>query len=170
MTRIHYLADSAPDPAWGEHEVDYVMVVQKDVELKLNPSEVSEAVYVTKEELKAMMRKAELHRGESQEVLLAEEDEEEKEETKKKGKNVKIGPPPPPQQQEQGMKDKGEISCENGAGTVSVKVKGPLHFTPWSRVIIERWLFSWWADIGPTGNLEKHFDRSKIHRIGRVDP
>jgi isopentenyldiphosphate isomerase len=101
MTRIHYLADSVPDPAWGEHEVDYVFVVQKDVEMKLNPNEVSEVVYVTKEELKAMMRKAELHRGESQAVLLAEEDEEEKKEEKKKkkGNSVKIGPPPPPQQQ-----------------------------------------------------------------------
>jgi isopentenyl-diphosphate delta-isomerase len=38
---------------WGEHEVDYILFVQKDVPLEPNPNEVSAVRYVTPEELKA---------------------------------------------------------------------------------------------------------------------
>ena len=36
MTRIHYLAQNFPDTRWGEHEIDYVLVVKKDVDLDIN--------------------------------------------------------------------------------------------------------------------------------------
>ena len=36
--------------------------------------------------------------------------------------------------------------------------------TPWSRAIMDRFLFVWWEDMG---NLDRHVD-DKIHRIGRV--
>ena len=36
MTRIHYLAQNFPDARWGEHEIDYVLVVKKDVDLDIN--------------------------------------------------------------------------------------------------------------------------------------
>lgn len=119
MTRIHYICDS--DPEWGEHEIDYIFLCRKDVALTPNPNEVSEVRYVDQAELKAMFRTAELHRGASQETLLAEE--------------------------EDGVK-----------------------FTPWSRVIIERWLSAWWADVGEDKKkLDKWCD-TRIHRCGRVEP
>lgn len=52
LTRIHYLAPS--DGLWGEHEVDYILFCALDVTLDINPNEVSDAKYVSKEELEAM--------------------------------------------------------------------------------------------------------------------
>lgn len=46
LTRIHYKA--ANDGIWGEHEVDYILFMQKDVTLKPNPNEVSHVEYVKK--------------------------------------------------------------------------------------------------------------------------
>lgn len=44
ITRIHY-ADRG-DGTWGEHEIDYILFLQKDVDLKPNDSEVSEVRYI----------------------------------------------------------------------------------------------------------------------------
>uniref|UniRef100_A0A182M9T9 isopentenyl-diphosphate Delta-isomerase n=1 Tax=Anopheles culicifacies TaxID=139723 RepID=A0A182M9T9_9DIPT len=44
LTRIHY-ADRG-DGTWGEHEIDYILFLQKDVDLKPNESEVSEVRYI----------------------------------------------------------------------------------------------------------------------------
>jgi isopentenyl-diphosphate delta-isomerase len=52
LTRIHYLAPS--DGKWGEHEIDYILFIKADVELKINENEVQEYRYVTAEELRAM--------------------------------------------------------------------------------------------------------------------
>ncbi|OCF60569.1 isopentenyl-diphosphate Delta-isomerase [Kwoniella mangroviensis CBS 10435] len=52
LTKIHYLAPS--DGLWGEHEIDYILFSTIDVDLKLNPNEVSDAKYVSKDELEAM--------------------------------------------------------------------------------------------------------------------
>ncbi|XP_036378075.1 isopentenyl-diphosphate Delta-isomerase 1 [Megalops cyprinoides] len=56
LTRIHYKAQS--DGIWGEHEIDYILFMQKDVELSPDPNEIKSHCYVTKEELKDMLEKA----------------------------------------------------------------------------------------------------------------
>ena len=91
LTRIHYLAPS--DGLWGEHEgtynihelrrhqqralgcpryrrraqltctVDYILFCALDVTLDINPNEVSDAKYVSKDELEAMFAdESECHR------------------------------------------------------------------------------------------------------------
>lgn len=50
LTRIHYLAPS--DGKWGEHEIDYILFIKADVDVKENPNEVQATKYVTPEELK----------------------------------------------------------------------------------------------------------------------
>ena len=40
---------------WGEHEIDYILFVQADVDHCLNTEEVQDAKYVTQKELDAMM-------------------------------------------------------------------------------------------------------------------
>ncbi|KAG7216718.1 hypothetical protein INR49_021101 [Caranx melampygus] len=56
LTRIHYKAQS--DGVWGEHEIDYILFMQKDVELNPDPNEIKSHCYVSKEELKEMLEKA----------------------------------------------------------------------------------------------------------------
>lgn len=56
LTRIHYKAQS--DGMWGEHEIDYILFMQKDVELDPDPNEIKTYYYVTKEELRDMLEKA----------------------------------------------------------------------------------------------------------------
>ncbi|KAJ5453529.1 Isopentenyl-diphosphate Delta-isomerase [Penicillium daleae] len=52
FTRIHYKAPS--DGKWGEHEVDYILFIQADVDLEPSPNEVRDTKYVSADELKAM--------------------------------------------------------------------------------------------------------------------
>lgn len=52
LTRIHYMAPS--DGMWGEHEIDYILFIQSDVTLDLNPNEVQDTKYVTPDDLRAM--------------------------------------------------------------------------------------------------------------------
>ncbi|XP_072534794.1 isopentenyl-diphosphate Delta-isomerase 1 [Salminus brasiliensis] len=56
LTRIHYKAQS--DGVWGEHEIDYILFLQKDVELQPDANEVKSHCYVSKEELKELLEKA----------------------------------------------------------------------------------------------------------------
>lgn len=49
LTRIHY--KDVGDGIWGEHEIDYILFLQKDVDLKPNPNEVSEVFYIKKHNL-----------------------------------------------------------------------------------------------------------------------
>lgn len=56
LTRIHYKAQS--DGVWGEHEIDYILFMQKDVELNPDPNEIQSHCYVSKEELKELLQKA----------------------------------------------------------------------------------------------------------------
>ncbi|KAJ3611565.1 hypothetical protein NHX12_021580 [Muraenolepis orangiensis] len=56
LTRIHYKAQS--DGVWGEHEIDYILFLQKEVDLSPDPNEIKSHCYVTQEELKEMLVKA----------------------------------------------------------------------------------------------------------------
>lgn len=56
MCRVHYL--SASDGVWGEHEIDYILVLQKDVEINPNPNEVAATRYVTPAQLKQLLASA----------------------------------------------------------------------------------------------------------------
>lgn len=44
LTRIHYRASDTG--IWGEHEIDYILILHKDVEMTPNPEEVSEIKYI----------------------------------------------------------------------------------------------------------------------------
>eukprot|EP00042_Codosiga_hollandica_P033687 m.227805 g.227805 ORF g.227805 m.227805 type:complete len:132 (-) comp54245_c0_seq8:164-559(-) len=57
MTRIHYKAQS--DPTWGEHEIDYIFIIKRDVSVNPNPNEVKSYRYITKEELTEFLAGAE---------------------------------------------------------------------------------------------------------------
>ena len=49
LTRIHY---HAVNGTWGEHEIDYVLFIQKDnITLDPNPDEISETRWVSKSEI-----------------------------------------------------------------------------------------------------------------------
>ena len=50
LTRIHYKAMS--DEKWGEHEMDYILFVKKDVKMDVNPNEVKSVRYVDQKEMK----------------------------------------------------------------------------------------------------------------------
>ncbi|KAF3924002.1 hypothetical protein ABW21_db0203804 [Orbilia brochopaga] len=52
LTRIHYKAPS--DGLWGEHEIDYILFIQTQVDVTPNPNEVKDVKYVTADELKEM--------------------------------------------------------------------------------------------------------------------
>jgi isopentenyl-diphosphate delta-isomerase len=52
LTRIHYKAPS--DDKWGEHEIDYILIIRANVDLEINPNEVQATRYVSEEELRAM--------------------------------------------------------------------------------------------------------------------
>lgn len=54
LTRIHYKSPS--DGKWGEHEVDYILFIKADVDVKVNPNEVRDHRYVSQEDLKAMFQ------------------------------------------------------------------------------------------------------------------
>ncbi|KAL2070572.1 hypothetical protein VTL71DRAFT_13598 [Oculimacula yallundae] len=52
LTRIHYKAPS--DGKWGEHEIDYILFIKANVDLKPNLNEVQDTTYVTADGLKKM--------------------------------------------------------------------------------------------------------------------
>lgn len=62
MTRLIYKIECPEDPLWGEHELDYVLVIKKDLELRPNLSEVQSFKYVTKDQLEDFLHQA--NRGE----------------------------------------------------------------------------------------------------------
>ncbi|CAJ0913779.1 3951_t:CDS:2, partial [Entrophospora sp. SA101] len=51
LTRIHYLAPS--DDVWGEHEIDYILIIRANVDLNINPNEAKETKYFSKDELQS---------------------------------------------------------------------------------------------------------------------
>lgn len=56
MTRVVYKAGS-DDPIWGEHEMDYVLVIKKDLDLRPNPAEVMFWQYMDRPELERLLGK-----------------------------------------------------------------------------------------------------------------
>lgn len=59
LTRVHYLAENAPDRGtWGEHEIDYILIAQKDVDVTPNLNEVESYTYVSQEQLRKMIEKS----------------------------------------------------------------------------------------------------------------
>ena len=62
LTRIHYKAASGDGP-WGEHEIDYILFIEADVDLDINKNEVRDAKYVDAAELKAMITQDESRGG-----------------------------------------------------------------------------------------------------------
>lgn len=40
---------------WGEHEIDYILFIQKDVSLTPNPNEVMSHKYVSQQELRELL-------------------------------------------------------------------------------------------------------------------
>jgi len=60
ITRLHYCSlKGSDDGIWGEHEIDYIIFLQRNVELDIRPSEVKDTKYVTKEELREFIATAE---------------------------------------------------------------------------------------------------------------
>ena len=57
LTRILYKAPS--DETWGEHEIDYILFVHRDVETTPNPNEVMNCRYVDQQELRELLRDGE---------------------------------------------------------------------------------------------------------------
>ncbi|KAJ7973635.1 Isopentenyl-diphosphate isomerase [Quillaja saponaria] len=56
LGRILYKAPS--DGKWGEHELDYLLFIVRDVGVNPNPDEVADIKYVNREQLKELLRKA----------------------------------------------------------------------------------------------------------------
>ncbi|KAI3946570.1 hypothetical protein MKX01_014428 [Papaver californicum] len=56
LGRILYKAPS--DGKWGEHELDYLLFIVRDVKMHPNPDEVADVKYVNREELKDLLKKA----------------------------------------------------------------------------------------------------------------
>ncbi|KAG6509788.1 isopentenyl-diphosphate Delta-isomerase I-like [Zingiber officinale] len=56
LGRILYKAPS--DGKWGEHELDYLLFIVRDVNLNPNPDEVAGVKYVNRDQLRELVRKA----------------------------------------------------------------------------------------------------------------
>ncbi|KAL3520519.1 hypothetical protein ACH5RR_018668 [Cinchona calisaya] len=56
LGRMLYKAPS--DGKWGEHELDYLLFIVRDVKINPNPDEVTDVKYVNQEQLKELLRKA----------------------------------------------------------------------------------------------------------------
>ncbi|CAN6211899.1 unnamed protein product, partial [Urochloa humidicola] len=54
--RMLYKAPS--DGKWGEHELDSILIIVRDVKLQPNPDEVADVKYVNREQLKELIQKA----------------------------------------------------------------------------------------------------------------
>jgi len=70
LTKLHYQA--IQDEEWGEHEIDHILVVQKDVKVDPNKNEVMATRYVTPSQLKELFaqRNVQLKQKDSKEEKL----------------------------------------------------------------------------------------------------
>jgi len=108
LTRLHYWAADTithgPSAEWGEHEIDYLLFIQANVNVVPNPEEVDDYKYVTMDELKSMMQ---------QDGLL---------------------------------------------------------WSPWFRIICERFLYKWWGDLDAALTTDKYVDKRTIFTFGPPFP
>ncbi|XP_059628664.1 isopentenyl-diphosphate Delta-isomerase I-like [Cornus florida] len=61
LGRMLYKAPS--DGKWGEHELDYLLFIVRDVNVNPNPDEVADIKYVNRDQLKELLRKADAGEG-----------------------------------------------------------------------------------------------------------
>ncbi|XP_073013825.1 isopentenyl-diphosphate Delta-isomerase I-like [Typha latifolia] len=61
LGRMLYKAPS--DGKWGEHELDYLLFIVREVKLLPNPEEVADVKYVNRDQLKELLRKADAGEG-----------------------------------------------------------------------------------------------------------
>ncbi|KAG7163487.1 isopentenyl-diphosphate Delta-isomerase 1-like isoform X2 [Homarus americanus] len=54
LTRIHYASPS--DGMWGEHEMDYILFLQRDVSVNPNENEVQDVRYVKREDFNIFLK------------------------------------------------------------------------------------------------------------------
>lgn len=47
------------DEKWGEHEIDYVLFIKKDVNVQVNPNEVKSYCFVDQEKMRQTLQDAE---------------------------------------------------------------------------------------------------------------
>ena len=66
LTRIHYLAPS--DGKWGEHEIDYILFTEAQVDLEINKNEVKDTRWVSPQELRQMFQDVETKTGKDGEL------------------------------------------------------------------------------------------------------
>ncbi|XP_052203739.1 isopentenyl-diphosphate Delta-isomerase I [Diospyros lotus] len=57
------LYKAASDGKWGEHELDYLLFIVRDVNVNPNPDEVADIKYVNREQLKELLQKADAGEG-----------------------------------------------------------------------------------------------------------
>lgn len=55
LTRIHYKSPNPTDDKWGEHEIDYILIAKKEIDVVPNENEIRDHSYVSKQELIDMM-------------------------------------------------------------------------------------------------------------------
>ena len=41
---------------WGEHEIDYILFIKKDVEFDINKNEIADVQYVSQDKLKSLLK------------------------------------------------------------------------------------------------------------------
>lgn len=51
LTRIQY--QDLGDGVWGEHEIDYILIIQKDVDLNPNGDEISDIRFISQKNYEA---------------------------------------------------------------------------------------------------------------------
>lgn len=58
MTRLIYVC-SSDDPQWGEHELDHLMILKKDLDINPLPSEVNSWYYLNRKQMNLVVEQAE---------------------------------------------------------------------------------------------------------------
>jgi len=129
VTRIHYMAQNFPDTRWGEHEIDYILIVKMDVDLDVNRNEVRDTRYVSQSTLKQLLAQSRIPTYKTNGHI-----------TTASGSN-------------------GDISgdnCTTDANLADAISPNDVIVTPWFRLLCERdggLLFKWWDNIDKINNL-----------------